>query len=166
MASPVDLSGLDDKQLAALQEAINKKTRSKIDWDNMTDQERSMWNKTIEPRTHKTIHFEYPKAMYGKKPDGVVVKAEVTNAMEEEAIKRDDPSIIWKDLLRDHGVETCPSPPDKAKTAGFVTVGVTAPPPAVEPVSTVMVEEHPAAVAARRGRPPGSPNKPKDQAAA
>ena len=166
MADAIDLTGLDDKQLEALQAAINKRSRSKIDWDNMTDQERAMFNKTIEPRTHKTIHYEYPKSIYGKYADGTVKQATVQNEGEERMVRANNPEAEWKDLLRDHGIETCPSPPDKAKAAGFVTVGVAAPPAAPEPVPTQMVEEHPAAVAARRGRPPGSPNKPKDQAAA
>ena len=165
MADAIDLTGLDDKQLEALQAAINRRSRSKIDWDNMSDQERAMFNKTIEPRTHKTMHYEYPKSLYGKFADGTIKAATVQNEGEERMLRANHPEADWKDLLRDHGVETCPSPPDRAKAAGFVTVAVTPPVSIPDPVpAQMMVEEHPAAVAARRGRPPGSKNKEQEAA--
>jgi hypothetical protein len=161
----LDLKDFSDKEIEALQAALNKRTRSKIDWDNMTHEERAMFNKTVEPKTHQHIWYEYPKTIYGKFPDGTVKSATVQNEAEEAVVRRSN-DAEWAESLLAHGVETCPSPPDKAKATGFVTVGVARPIPAPEPVADpiVMIEEHPAAVAARRGRPPGSKNK--DQAAA
>ena len=149
----LDLEELSEKEIDALQAAISKRRRSKVDWDNMTHEERAMYNKTIDPQTRYTEFVEFPKAVYGKWPDGIVKKAVVKNSHEERTLKS-EAGVIWGDSPLELGIETCPSPAAKNTKAGFDTIGSAPVEPVPEVPAAVMVTEHPAAVAARRGRPP------------
>jgi SRSO17 transposase len=149
----LDLEELSEKEIDALQAAITKRRRSKVDWDNMTHEERAMYNKTIDPQTHRGAYVEYPKTIYGKWPDGVVKRATVKNSQQEADVRK-TPDVRWGNTPLEVGIETCPSPALRNTAAGFEMVGASAPDPEPEPEAVVMVQEHPAAVANRRGRPP------------
>src|ERR1700675_4705303 len=105
MASILDKVS-EEELVQLLQEARRKRTGRRIDWDNMTDQERQNVNKTTLPATPYVPWQEYPKMLYGLR-DGRLVAATVANAKEESALRtRHD--YNWQDSPLAHGLETAP----------------------------------------------------------
>jgi len=121
----LDLSVLTEKQREALLAELMKSSRKKVDWTNMTDEERRRKNANIEPM-RDAIWTEYPKWQYGK-IGGQIVGTLVQDEDELEQLHADHPEAKWKDLLRDWGIETCPSKPASTSGKAFIPMG-SAPP--------------------------------------
>jgi len=156
----MDLSKFTKEQLEELQEALDQATARKgharrIDWDNMSEQERQNYNKTTQPVTPMVAYAEYPKMIYGKFPDGGYRQARVANRRDEEQIKADHPAD-WRDSMMAHGVDLTSRPSREIQRIQFLGAPVedSVSVKADEPQASVP-QEHPAAAAARkRGRPP------------
>ena len=104
------LDGLSDKELDSLAAALADrfKAQRRINYDTMSDMQRRLVNVTVHPMTHKTVHIEYPKILYGLK-EGVLQSAEVDSAEEEVRLKAQFGSYDWKGSPLAHGIETLPS---------------------------------------------------------
>lgn len=138
----LDLTKLTERDLQSLQAALDKqqKKRNKVDWADMTDEERSFRNRTVEPATpdkptpkHRTDPGYYPRVIYGN-VSGQVVGAEVSNAEKEDELIAKYPDANWQMSLLAHGIETSPSKPSGHIAAGFQHFGA----------GRVMVEANPA----------------------
>jgi hypothetical protein len=133
----------------------------KIDWDNMSDEERASYNKTIDPQTHYKTHIEYPKYIYGRFGDQIMRKLVKTEEEFQDNLER-EPEANWGLSMRDHGLITCPGPDEAAAMPTVVGVGnvpaKTHEQQMAETIPVVFNTSHndsPAAKAARgRGRPP------------
>ena len=132
----------------------------KIDWDNMTDEERASYNRTIDPQTHYKQHIEYPKYIYGRRGTQIV-RMLVKSEDEEQAQRDGEPDAHWELSMRDHGLITCPSAEDAQALPTIVGVG-SAPEPksheeqmaeTVPLVYNIQHNDAPAAKAARRRGP-------------
>src|SRR5277367_4670535 len=117
----IDISMLDEKSRADLLEALTKSSRKKVDYTNMSDVQRKRLNANIEP-VENALWTEYPKWQYGQ-IDGQVVGTLVENKKELDKLHADHPKAEWKDLLRDWGIETCPSKPASTSGEAFVPMG-------------------------------------------
>lgn len=140
MAERELLEGLSDKEIEALEKALSKRKRSKIDWDNMTDAERAAVNRTTQPVTPTVPYYEFPKMLYGN-VNGTVQAAEIASEKEEQQLKAKYPDAGWTMRMADFGLETCPSKPSGPTAKAFIPVGAAQFNPAVE-VST-RVDENP-----------------------
>ena len=86
-------------------------TARKLDFDNMTDQERAAVNRTIHPMTPAVPYQEYPKMIYGRRANGQFIQSRVTSKEDEDAVKAGETDTEWGSLL-ELGLETCPSRDD------------------------------------------------------
>jgi len=118
----IDISMLDEKSRAALLEALTKSSRKKVDYTNMTDTQRKRLNANIEPVGDSPLWTEFPKWQYGN-VNGQIVGTLVEDEKELKKLHADHPDAKWKDLLRDWGIETCPSKPASTSGKAFVTMG-------------------------------------------
>ena len=140
----LDLTALTDKEISALEAALTKRKRNKVDWDNMTDEERAMRNRTLTPVTPERPTPEgpsdpgyYPRTLYGK-VGGQVVGPTVASAKEEAELKAKYPDAEWDKTLLEHGIETCPSKPEGHVVAGWQHFGAGKPVQPTDPAVTVM----------------------------
>ena len=128
----ISLKGLNDKEIQALQEAINKQKRLKVDWDNMTDEERAWKNRTVDPPTPNRPTPQsprdpgwYPRVLYGK-VSGQIVGPTIKDAAEEtrhRARYPDESGMDWNGSLLDLGIETSPSKPEGHVVGGWQHFG-------------------------------------------
>ena len=157
----IDFSKFSKEQLEELQDELSDQlgrrgAPRRVNFDNMTDQERAQFNKTIQPITPMVPWQEYPKVIYGKFEDGSYRQARVQSSQDEEEIKASNPAD-WRESMMAHGVDLTSRPSKAVQRIQFLgapledSVGVTADLPSVASVP----QEHPAAAAQRRrGRPP------------
>jgi hypothetical protein len=120
------LDEFSEEELAALlQEIRRKRTGRKVDWDNMSDQERQNVNKTLQPMTNKMEHIEFPKMLYGMN-NGQLVCATVGNYREED-ILREKYAYDWRNSPLAHGIETAPESGHGVTPMPFTVVKTTNP---------------------------------------
>lgn len=160
LMADIDLNGLNDKEVLALQEAINRRNRSKVDWDNMTDAERAYRNRTVEPRTPMVPYQEYPKVIYGN-INGQVQSVTVANEAQEDYYRDLYPHAEWDKSMRDHGLITCPSKVEGLRPVALVGMGAASNPavdvraqPDENPAPPPSYEDQMHPLAKKRGRPP------------
>src|SRR5208337_4955937 len=124
----LSLKGLNEAEIKELEESLIRHKRTKIDYTNMTDDERAWKNRTVEPATDSRAPRDqydpgwYPRVIYGM-VNGQVVGATVADAEAEAKIWAKYPDGEWDKSLLEHGVETCPSKPSGHVEAGFQHFG-------------------------------------------
>jgi len=125
----VSLKGLNEKEIAELEASLLAHKRNKVDWTNMTDEERAWKNRTVEPSTPDRPTPQrpgdsgwYPRVLYGQ-VEGQVVGAEVKDDKDEKQLWAQYPDAQWDKSLLDHGIETNPSKPTGHVAAGWQHFG-------------------------------------------
>lgn len=147
----IDISVLDDKSKAELLEALTKSSRMKVDYTNMTDAQRRRLNANIEP-IENALWTEYPKWQYGDpNGDGQIIGTLCDDEDQLKELHAKYPDARWKDLLRDHGIETCPSKPMSTSGKAFLPMGA-APAPVTVPVMSVDELTHGEKIAAGKAK--------------
>jgi hypothetical protein len=122
------LKGLSEDAIAELQKALEDRGRRKIDWTNMTHEERQQYNKTTTPVTPMVPFQPYPRSIYGIVNGQVTRVPYLANAKEEDELRAKYPDGRWTSNLMDFGIETCPSKPMGTNAAAFEVVGAEKPP--------------------------------------
>jgi hypothetical protein len=122
------LKGLSDAAIDELEKALADRGRRKINWDNMTHEERQQYNKTTTPVTPMVPFQAYPRSIYGIVNGQVTRVPYLANAKEEDELRAKYPDGRWTSNLMDFGIETCPSKPTGTNAAAFEVVGAEKPP--------------------------------------